>query len=137
MLCQRIKQTFIVNIRCITYYLKNKMKLLSFATQKYEWGKIGTTSVVGQLAASADPKTVIDENQPYAELWMGTHPNGPSRIADNNQSLDEFIRENQSCLGESLTNRFGSQLPFLFKVLSVAKALSIQAHPNKVCLTDF
>lgn len=27
--------------------------------------------------------------------------------------------------------KYGGKLPFLFKVLSIRKALSIQAHPNK------
>ncbi|CAB4273579.1 unnamed protein product [Prunus armeniaca] len=34
-------------------------------------------------------------------------------------------------LGEKVVQKWGSDLPFLFKVLSVAKALSIQAHPDK------
>lgn len=108
------------------------MKLLTLATQKYEWGKKGKSSAVGQLAAAADPTATINEDLPYAELWMGTHPNGPSRIAETGETLEDFISENQSWLGETVITRFGPQLPFLFKVLSVAKALSIQAHPNKV-----
>ena len=27
----------------------------------------------------------IDEVETYAELWMGTHPNGPSRIMNSNE----------------------------------------------------
>lgn len=34
-------------------------------------------------------------------------------------------------LAPSVKARYGSKLPFLFKVLSINKALSIQAHPNK------
>lgn len=34
-------------------------------------------------------------------------------------------------LGPKLVAKFGTDLPFLFKVLSVEKALSIQAHPDK------
>jgi mannose-6-phosphate isomerase len=33
-------------------------------------------------------------------------------------------------LGKRVTNEYGD-VPFLFKVLSVGQALSIQAHPNK------
>jgi mannose-6-phosphate isomerase len=54
----------------------------------------------------------IEETKPYAELWFGSHPSGPSKVVSS--------REN-----------FTSPLSFLLKVLSVGKALSIQAHPDK------
>jgi mannose-6-phosphate isomerase len=79
--------------------------------QSYAWGKLGKNSKVAQLAGHT-----IDEDTPYAELWMGTHPSGPSTIYESKQSLKDFI---------------GEELPFLFKVLSIRTALSIQAHPNK------
>merc|ERR1712093_570514 len=34
-------------------------------------------------------------------------------------------------MGHDITSKYSSKLPFLFKVLSINKALSIQAHPNK------
>ena len=34
-------------------------------------------------------------------------------------------------MSQGISKRFGEKLPFLFKVLSIRKALSIQAHPNK------
>jgi mannose-6-phosphate isomerase len=34
-------------------------------------------------------------------------------------------------MGPEITQRYGGKLPFLFKVLSINKALSLQAHPNK------
>ena len=33
-------------------------------------------------------------------------------------------------IGGAVAARFGGDLPFLLKILSVAKALSIQAHPD-------
>jgi len=42
-------------------------------------------------------------------------------------------------MGEKIVNQFNAQdgnLPFLFKVLSIEKALSIQAHPNKKKAAD-
>lgn len=50
---------------------------------------------------------------------MGTHPNGPSSVKIGS--------------GEEIPLRqvLGRDLPFLFKILSVRKALSIQAHPDK------
>jgi len=103
---------------------------LKCAVQKYAWGKVGKSSLVAQLS-EANSGTVIDENERYAELWMGTHPSGPSRITNSNELLSDHILKNSNSLGEEEKKRFGPQLPFLFKSLSVAKALSIQAHPNK------
>ncbi|CAK9816653.1 Mannose-6-phosphate isomerase [Anthophora plagiata] len=99
--------------------------------QTYDWGKHGIDSTVATLMKSANPNFVLDEKKPYAELWMGTHPNGPSYMKELNMTLEEYIKQNNEVLGNSVQKIFGSHLPFLFKVLSVNKALSIQAHPNK------
>lgn len=42
-----------------------------------------------------------------------------------------MVQDNQSLMSPEITRRYGGKLPFLFKVLSIRKALSIQAHPNK------
>lgn len=105
---------------------------LEVKIQNYDWGKRGNSSYVAKLAKAINNNLIIEENVPYAELWMGTHPNGPSEITGSNQKLSEFIKHHPEMLGEKVINRFGNQLPYLFKVLSVAKALSIQAHPDKV-----
>lgn len=34
-------------------------------------------------------------------------------------------------MGHDISKKYSNKLPFLFKVLSINKALSIQAHPNK------
>jgi mannose-6-phosphate isomerase len=71
---------------------------------------------------------------PWAELWMGAHPSGPSRItadAGGEAPLlpDLIARYPRYFLGEEIERDFGA-LPFLFKVLAAAKPLSIQAHPD-------
>lgn len=66
-------------------------------------------------------------------LRMGTHPAAPSLLADNGyagQPLLALLRDRPELLGAALP-RFGCDLPFLFKVLSVGTALSIQSHPDK------
>lgn len=103
---------------------------LRCAVQNYEWGKFGMESEVAKLLQSAQPDLKVT-SIPYAELWMGTHPSGPSIIDKENKSLADWIQENPDSLGDTVIAKFGPQLPFLFKVLSVNKALSIQAHPNK------
>ncbi|XP_028720916.1 mannose-6-phosphate isomerase [Peromyscus leucopus] len=107
---------------------------LSCVVQQYAWGKMGSNSEVACLLASSDPLAQISEDKPYAELWMGTHPRGDARILDNRisqKTLGQWIADNQDCLGPKVKDTFNGKLPFLFKVLSVETALSIQAHPNK------
>lgn len=65
------------------------------------------------------------------KLWMGTHPSNPSRDLTTSRTLLDLVQENQMLLSPSIAKKFGQKLPFLFKVLSINKALSIQAHPNK------
>ncbi|KAF3830703.1 hypothetical protein GH733_004522 [Mirounga leonina] len=70
----------------------------------------------------------------WPALWMGSHPRGDAKILDNRisqKTLGQWIAENQDCLGSKVKDTFNGKLPFLFKVLSVETALSIQAHPNK------
>ncbi|CAN0913657.1 Mannose-6-phosphate isomerase 1 [Linum grandiflorum] len=66
---------------------------------------------------------------------MGIHDSGPSFVLDagviGNNSLKDWIARNPSVLGDKVFDKWGSDLPFLFKILSVGKALSIQAHPDK------
>ncbi|KAL4219852.1 hypothetical protein ACF0H5_020263 [Mactra antiquata] len=107
---------------------------LKCACQNYHWGKIGNESEVASLLKSGDSSFQIDNETRYAELWMGTHPNAPSLVVipgKPNKPLSEWVSENPDKLGDKVNKQFGGALPFLFKVLSVDKALSIQAHPNK------
>lgn len=62
---------------------------------------------------------------------MGTHPSNPSRDLETKRTLLDLVEDNQALISSDVANKFGNKLPFLFKVLSVGKALSIQAHPNK------
>lgn len=66
-----------------------------------------------------------------AQLWMGTHPSNPSKDLTTGRTLLDLVQDNQALLAHSVAARYHNKLPFLFKVLSVQKALSIQAHPNK------
>ncbi|KAK6495481.1 Mannose-6-phosphate isomerase, variant 2 [Arthrobotrys musiformis] len=63
---------------------------------------------------------------------MGTHPTLPSTDIASGRSLRDLVSSNESLLGPAVVSKFGAgTLPFLFKVLSIGKALSIQAHPDK------
>lgn len=101
------------------YLMKNEI-------QPYSWG---STSAISELLQIPNP-----DNSPMAELWMGTHPKAPSSFIADGQTVslqDEIDKNPNTVLGEAVSTRFDGKLPFLFKVLSAAKPLSIQAHPNK------
>lgn len=133
-------------------------KPLKAAVQQYAWGLSSECSLVsslgarncvsfdsflsGQKPAQAQCPPVGDQSKPFAELWMGTHPNGPNMISDdNNQSLPlaDWIKKHRVLGGSTIAKHSGSArtggvdggLPFLLKVLSVNTALSIQAHPDR------
>ena len=97
--------------------------------QQYAWGRQGSESTVARLKRGADPDFAVAEEERYAELWMGTHPKAPALMADGGD-LVEWLKGHPEVLGEDALEENGS-LPFLFKVLSIDKALSVQAHPDK------
>ncbi|KAL6061981.1 Mannose-6-phosphate isomerase [Balamuthia mandrillaris] len=120
------------------------MKGLVCGVRQYDWGKVGRDSMVALLKDGTkdfDLKT----DEPYAELWMGTHKNCPSALQEEAAgssssssliSLHECLRQRPEWLGKCLPRLWpeakeSGELPFLFKVLSIRKALSIQAHPDK------
>ena len=105
---------------------------LQCGVNSYDWGKKGEDSVAAQYAAATPaPGFSIEADKPYAELWMGTHPSNPSKDVETGRDLLDLVQDNQALLGSVIAEKYNNKLPFLFKVLSVNKALSIQAHPNK------
>lgn len=78
--------------------------------QHYAWGD---PSFIPNLLG------VESDGRPWAELWLGTHPNGPARLAD----------------GRPLSEVTGP-LPYLLKVLAAAEPLSLQAHPDAAQAID-
>lgn len=73
------------------------------------------------------------DHKPFAEYWMGAHPSASSTIHTHTGpiSLQDAIREMPAfILGEKVYESYG-ELPFLFKILDVRDALSIQVHPSK------
>ncbi|KAG2437253.1 hypothetical protein HXX76_005916 [Chlamydomonas incerta] len=105
------------------------MLQLRCAAQNYDWGRNYQDSEVAKLARANGND--VDESKPFAELWMGAHPNCPSKVAATGESLASVLAAHPAALlGARVAEHFG-QLPYLFKVLSVNKALSIQSHPDK------
>lgn len=91
----------------------------------YAWG--GTDFIPQWLGIKNTGK------KPHAEYWMGTHAAAPSEIMTKTHriNLQDAIREMPVFfLGEKVYETFG-ELPYLFKILDVKDALSIQVHPTK------
>jgi mannose-6-phosphate isomerase len=105
--------------------MKPTLFVLENSIQNYAWGsRSSIATLLGRETPSARPE---------AELWMGAHPKAPSRIVDPPgwSTLAAAIRESPGAmLGPAVAERFGGELPFLFKVLAAAEPLSIQAHPS-------
>jgi mannose-6-phosphate isomerase len=74
----------------------------------YDWG--GTEFIPNLMKVKNESK------KPFAEYWMGAHASAPALIDAENGLIS--------------INEFGT-IPYLFKVLDVAKMLSIQVHPTK------
>ena len=94
--------------------------------QPYAWG---SKTAIAQMIGQPNPT-----QEPQAELWMGTHPKGPSMAVAGGDRvpLQQLIdRQPIDILGRYVVKRFGPALPYLFKVLAAAQPLSIQAHPSK------
>lgn len=80
------------------------MQRVAGFVQRYAWGD---PAFIPRLLG------VEEDGEPWAELWLGTHPSGPSRLDD----------------GTALIETSGP-LPYLLKVLAAAEPLSLQTHPN-------
>ncbi|RMJ23849.1 mannose-6-phosphate isomerase [Aspergillus sp. HF37] len=105
---------------------------LQCGVNSYDWGKVGHESTAARYASiTATQDFSIEAEKPYAELWMGTHPSLPSKDLETQRTLLDMVQGNEELISTEVNERFGGRLPFLFKVLSIRKALSIQAHPNK------
>jgi mannose-6-phosphate isomerase len=93
--------------------------------QHYAWG---SPAAIPELVGRSNP-----DGKPWAELWMGVHPQGPSTVEldTGERPLSEWIASDpQKILGPSVAARFDGKLPFLFKLLAAERPLSIQAHPD-------
>jgi mannose-6-phosphate isomerase len=96
---------------------------LTNTIKKYSWG---SSEWIPALLGRKNPS-----GEPWAELWMGVHPEGPSLLegADGTLLSSLIAADPVYYLGAETGKKFGV-LPFLFKVLAAGKPLSIQAHPN-------
>jgi mannose-6-phosphate isomerase len=96
------------------------MQKLLCKSKNYDWGSFDQESITAKFAKAHSEEIENNEEEvennefkgPFAEFWMGNHPNGQSYFVD-------------------LDKPFDKNLSFLFKYLSVKSPLSIQLHPDK------
>ena len=62
---------------------------------------------------------------------MGTYPTLPSYVLETDEDLQKVLDKNpDELIGQNVIKNFGhTKLPYLPKVLSIAKALPLQLHP--------
>jgi len=112
--------------------LKNispKVYKLYNSYQNYDWGTKNNNAFIPKFVGDE-----VEKDLPYAELWIGAHPKLSSKILIDGKyySLDKVIEAfPNEILGERVAEKFNNKLPFLLKILSADRALSIQTHPNK------
>ncbi|KAK5625458.1 hypothetical protein RRF57_001174 [Xylaria bambusicola] len=111
---------------------------LAGTCNEYPWGKQGTDSLAAKLCEKT-PGTdfKIDPKKNYSEMWFGDYPDFPGRKLDSGELLADVLqRDKYRLLGKKVITRFDGQLPYLPKILSIAKALPLQIHPNKELATQ-
>ena len=105
---------------------------LECSCNNYPWGRTGQDSLAAILCSKTPNTSFKIENKPYAEMWMGDYPILPARVLSTGEELHSVIDANkETLLGKNCINKFDGVLPFLPKILSIAKALPLQIHPNK------
>ena len=86
----------------------------------YAWG---SHRAIAEIQGRPTPT-----DSPEAELWIGDHPHGPSRVveASGTTPLNEWCKAR----GADALGPGRDRLPYLVKILAAAEPLSIQLHPN-------
>ncbi|KAK1593841.1 phosphomannose isomerase type I [Colletotrichum navitas] len=110
-----------------------KVFQLTGTCNNYEWGRKGRDSLAARLCANT-PGGGFEpaDDQYYSEMWFGDYPDFPARVLDTGEPLrDVLARDRDALLGPKVVRDLDAQLPYLPKILSIAKALPLQIHPDK------
>ena len=99
---------------------------LTGGVRHYAWGE-SIVSTGGRCPYIPQLLSLEPGDDPWAELWLGAHPSLPSVLSDGTPLADAIAQAPEQWLG----NNGGTQLAYLFKVLSCSHALSIQSHPDE------
>ena len=98
---------------------------LDCGVRHYAWG---CRQSGGETPYIADLLGVPAGDEPWAELWLGAHPSMSARVGG--ESLERLIASDPAGMLGQAAGLADGALPFLLKVLSCARPLSIQSHPD-------
>ncbi|KAK4464477.1 mannose-6-phosphate isomerase [Cladorrhinum samala] len=105
---------------------------LAGSCNNYPWGKKGAKSLAAQLCKKTVKDFEIKDDEYYSELWFGDYPDFPAKVLETGELLKDVLDKNkETLLGKKVIDQLDGQLPYLPKILSIAKALPLQIHPNK------
>ena len=95
--------------------LRTPQRFPAIGSARCSRSRVSSSTTRGATTSSSPTCSALaPDGRPWAELWLGTHPNGPATLAD----------------GRPLADVTGP-LPYLLKVLAAAEPLSLQAHPSR------
>ncbi len=100
------------------------MHRLSPASQNYSWGSTTAIASLGGYAATGEQ---------VAELWYGAHARASAVLEGDNGAIslrDHISANGPAVLGRDIASRFGTELPFLLKLIAPDAPLSLQVHPS-------
>lgn len=92
--------------------------LLETAFKDYDWG----SAFLMQDSLNFPKKGNI-----LAEMWMGIHPAGMSKVSQE-ETLKDLLEKAPSSFFSVNNDKVG--LDFLFKAIAIEKSLSVQVHPS-------
>ncbi|MGI6785756.1 MAG: mannose-6-phosphate isomerase, class I [Gleimia sp.] len=93
--------------------MKPTIRHISGFSQHYDWG---------DQRAIHELRGTHPDGEPLAEVWFGTHRDGPSKL-DDGTLLEDMVAPRQP--GAAVDG-----LPYLVKLIAPAMPLSIQVHPS-------
>ena len=104
--------------------------ILQGSIQKYDWGKKGSKSLISSTFLNP---IQINENDYYAEYWMGTHSQGPSLVTSIlplNEKWEEANEKLKSSLKNSLCEKSSDSLVEIINDLDSNQDSNLRINEN-------
>lgn len=98
------------------------MELVTGAVQHYQWGARDVLPAFFGVPGGGEP---------WAEVWFGAHPLGPTATVRGETLAEHIARDPEGTLGADVIAACGPRLPYLLKFIAPGQPLSLQVHPNK------
>ncbi len=104
---------------------------LNGVLKHYDWGAKGHNNIISKYyyANKCNDKLFTDVDLHFAELWIGNHERGTSNVLNSMLSIENIIK---TYAHSSYKKIYNNDLPFMVKLISIGKPLSIQLHPDKI-----